>query len=518
MPSTNIPALIRQMMEPGFYPHSVTEPIELIQTHISYVLLTGNYAYKVKKPVNFDFLNFSTLSARQHFCQEELRLNQGNAPEIYLEVLPITKTSNQFALNGVGETVEYALKMKQFSQAELLLNLLEQGKLTTVHMEELGHILAQFHAQAHRNYYISTFGAISQIKLAFEDNYQQTKKYINGVQTQQQYEETKQFTDDFFAQQQDLLALRQKKGCIREGHGDLHLGNICLWQNKILLFDRIEFNESFRFVDVMYDVAFTVMDLQARGRKDLSYAFLNVYIEQTGDWEGLEILPLYLSRQAYVRAKVNSFLLDESDVTPEAQAKANQDAVHYYHLAWQYTRSHDGKLILMSGLSGSGKTTVARYLAQQLGAIQIRSDAVRKHLAGIPLEQSGGKKLYTAPMSQNTYQRLLELGTKLASRGFKVILDAKYNKQKLRGEVIKQAQRYQIPLEIIYCSAPESVLRDRLLKRTGDISDATADLLTVQQAAAEPFTELESKLVTTVDTSQDWQEQWVSEKMCGKKK
>ncbi len=502
-----IPALIRQMMEPDFYPHLVKERIELVQTHISYVLLTGNYAYKVKKSVNFGFLDFSPLPARQYFCQEELRLNQVNAPEIYLEVLPITKTGDKFTLNGAGEIVEYALKMKQFSQAGLLGNLLQQGKLTGAQLEELGRVVAQFHAQAHRSNYINTFGSVSQIRKAFDENYQQTKKYLGSVQTPLQYEETKQFTDDFFTQEKELLVARQNQGWIRECHGDLHLDNICLWQNKILLFDRIEFNESFRFVDVMYDIAFTVMDLQAQGHQDLSYIFLNSYIEQTGDWQGLEILPLYLSRQAYVRAKVNSFLLNESDVTPEAKAKARRNAAHYYNLAWQYTRSHDGKLILMSGLSGSGKTTVARYLAQKLGAIQIRSDALRKHLAGIPLAQSGNQEIYTPQMSEKTYRCLLELGIKLARRGFKVILDAKYDQQQLRAAAISQAQFYNIPLEIIHCSAPESILRDRLLTRTGDISDATLDLLKKQQATAEAFTELESNLVTTVDTSQNWQKQ-----------
>ncbi len=512
MTQTAVPALIEQMMQSEFYPHPVKEPIRMMQTHVSYVFLTGDYAYKVKKPVNFGFLDFSTLEARQHFCLEEMRMNRPLAPEIYLEVLPVTQSSDRvsaprFELNKAGQPVEYVLKMREFPQDDLFICMFEQGRLTETHMEELGQIVAQFHAQAETNDYIRSFGEVSQVRQAIDENYQQTEKYIGGPQTIEQFEETRQFTDAFFASQQELFNSRIQNNWIRECHGDLHLRNICCWQDKIQLFDRIEFNEPFRFVDVMYDIAFAVMDLEARGRKELGNAFLNTYIEHTGDWEGLKILPLYLSRQAYVRAKVNSFLLDDPAVPPDLKQEAEATAAQYYKLAWEYTRQRKGQLFLMSGLSGSGKTTVARHLARRLGAIHIRSDAVRKHLAGIPLEQQGGADLYTSAMSQKTYDRLLELGIKLASLGFPVILDAKYDRQALRQEAIAQAKSYQLPVQIIHCTAPEDVLRDRLSSRTGDISDATPDLLQNQQAAAEPFTDEEQSLVTTLDTTQDWTSQ-----------
>lgn len=510
MTEASIPDLIQQMLKPEFYPHPVTEPIELMQTHVSYVLLTGDFAYKLKKPVNFGFLDFSTLDKRQHFCAEELRLNQRGAAELYLEVLPITQDNGQVHLGGTGQPLEYAVKMHQFPQKTLFSSLFEQGDLNETHMEELGRVVAKYHAKAATNDYIRSFGEVSQVRHAFDENYEQTEKYIGGPQTQAQFEETKQYTDRFFVERSPLFASRIENNWIRECHGDLHLRNICLWQDKIVLFDCIEFNEPFRFVDVMYDVAFTVMDLDAKQRSDLGNVFLNTYTEQIGHWEGLQLLPLYLSRQAYVRAKVNSFLLDDPAVPAAVKEEATGTASDYYRLAWEYTKPRQGQLILMSGLSGSGKSTVARQLARKLGAIHIRSDAVRKHLGKIPLQERGGEELYTPQMTQKTYDRLLSLGIMLANQGFPVILDAKYDHVSLRMDAINQAQSTQLPLQILHCNAPVEVLRERLQTRTGDIADATADLLAAQQAAAEPFTEAEKPYVQTLDTNQPLEPQLIN--------
>jgi aminoglycoside phosphotransferase family enzyme/predicted kinase len=497
-----IPALIQQMLQPGFYPHEVTESIQLIQTHISYVLLTGEYAYKLKKPVNFGFLDFSTLEKRQHFCQEELRLNRRGAAELYLEVLPISQVGEEYQLAGAGKAVEYVLKMRQFPQETLLSSMFDAGTLESAHLEELGRVVAVYHEKADINDYIRSFGEVTQVRTAIDENYQQTAKYIGGPQTQVQFEETKAYSDRFFTEQQELFTQRIQGNFIRECHGDLHLRNIALWQEKMLVFDCIEFNEPFRFVDVMYDVAFTVMDLEARHRQDLGNAFLNTYVEQTGDWEGLQVLPLYLSRQAYVRAKVTSFLLDDPGIPVEVKQEASKTAADYYKQAWEYTKPRQGQLIIMSGLSGSGKSTTARYLSRQLGAIQIRSDAVRKHLTGIPLTERGGDEIYTPEMTQKTYRRLLDLGIILAKQGFSVILDAKYDQQQLRQEVIQQSQVNNITLKIIQCEAPLEVLQQRLKSRIGDIADATADLLTSQVEKAESLTTEEKTYLAVVDTTQ----------------
>jgi uncharacterized protein len=504
MTESTLPALIQQMLTPGFYPHPVTEPIELIQTHASYVLLTGDFVYKLKKPVNFGFLDYSTVEHRKHFCEEEIRLNQRGAKELYLEVLPIAKQGNSYHFGHDAEVVDYAVKMVQFPQSALLSNMFEAGIITSAEIESMGRVVAEFHANAQTNEYISTFGTVDRLRQSIDDNYHQTTKYIDRAQTQSQYTETKAYTDRFFSEHPQLFIDRVTGGFIRECHGDLHLRNICRWHDKILLFDCIEFNEPFRFVDTMYDVAFAVMDLEARGRKDLANRFLNTYAEQTGDWAGLQVLPLYLSRQAYVRAKVTSFLLDDPGIPDPDKIAAAKTAGDYYHQAWAYTQPHQGKLILLSGLSGAGKSTLGQKIAQEIGGVQLRSDAVRKHLGGIPLLSKGDASLYTPELTARTYDRVLELGSKLATQGFTVILDAKYDRVSLRAAVIDLAQDRGLPLQMIHCVAPEHVLRDRLQQRMGDIADATVDLLTSQQAAWENFTSAERDYVTTVDTTQDW--------------
>ncbi len=500
MSDSALPPLIIQMQQPDFYPHPAQPPIVLLQTHVSYVLLTGDYAYKIKKPVNFGFLDYSTLGKRHHCCQEELRLNQRGAGDLYLDVLPITRQDEVYQLNGEGEPVEYVLRMRQFPQSALLLDQFEQGQVTIAQMQALAEVVAAFHADSVTNDHIRSYGTVAQIRLAIDENFQQTMGYRDrhGPQTRQQYEETQAYCDRFFQDHADWFEQRLQADRIRECHGDLHLRNICYWHDRFYLFDCIEFNEPFRFVDVMYDVAFTVMDLEARDRPDLANAFLNAYLEQTGDWQGLQVLPLYLSRQAYVRAKVTSFLLDDPSIDADAKQAAGQTAAHYYRLAWQYTRLGQGQILIMSGLSGSGKSTVAGILARHHRAIHLRSDAVRKHLAGIPLRQRGGDDLYTPEMTAKTYDRLAQLGLQLASQGYTVILDAKYDRQALRQPILSQAAAQAMPIRIIHCDAPLTVLQARLNQRTGDIADATVAIL--QQQSLEPYSPEEQPLVIKVAT------------------
>jgi len=504
-----LPSLVQQMLQADFYAHRVIGEIQLIQTHISFVLLTGEYAYKIKKPVNFGFLDFSTLEQRQFFCQEELRLNRRLAPELYLEVTPIYLSSSNYSFNSEsGEVAEYAVKMRQFNQLDLLINLFEVGKVTAEEIIDIGKQLAKFHAQAETSEHISSFGSMEAVRNVAEDNYQSTKKYIGIAQTQAQFDQTRAYTTAYFQANSSLFSDRQQQGKIKECHGDLHLKNICLYQGNVQIFDCIEFNEPFRNSDVVYDAAFLAMDLEFRGRPDLANLFLNTYIEQSGDYAALRSLPLYLSMRAYIRAKVTSFLLDDPGIPTEVKESAKTEAAAYYKKAWEYTQLQAGKIILMSGLSGSGKSTIAQKLAMELNAIQIRSDAVRKHLAGIELSDRGDQSIYSAEMTEKTYQALIDYGIMLAKSGFTVILDAKFDRLNYRSQAFFQAQ--EIPVKILYCQTDTETLTQRLSDRTAknnDIADATADLIPSQQASFEPFMPEELNALVSLDTSQpvDWQ-------------
>jgi uncharacterized protein len=501
--TANLPTLIQQMLSPDFYPHTVTQEIELIQTHISFVLLTGEYAYKVKKPMNFGFLDFSTLEKRHHFCQEEIRLNRRLAPELYLQVLAIAERGEKFSFTTETDApaVEYCIQMRQFPQADLLIHVFERGELTTDHVQDIAKQLAKFHADADTNAHISTFGTMESVKAVADDNYQHTIKYIGQAQTQSQLDQTRAFSDRVFLESADLFAKRIAQGRVKECHGDLHLKNICLYQGKVQIFDCIEFNEPFRNSDVLYDASFLLMDLQYRDRRDLANIFLNTYLEQTGDYTAVPLLPLYSSMRAYIRAKVTSFLLDDPGIPQPVKDQAQMEAAAYYKLAWQYTQPAQGKIIIMSGLSGSGKSTTARSVASQLEAIHLRSDAVRKHLAGIDLNQRGENTMYAPEMTARTYTRLAEIGIMLASCGFNVILDAKYDRLNLRQDVVTQARSHNIPWQILYCQADTALLKQRLRDRVGDIADATADLVDSQQQQFEAFTELELTKLITLDTA-----------------
>jgi uncharacterized protein len=509
-----LPELIRQMLQPEFYPHAVQEPVQLLQTHISYVLLTGEFAYKVKKPANFGFLDFSTLEKRRYFCQEELRLNRRLSPDLYLAVKAITQEGDRYRFfeetsDSIAESItEYAVQMRQFPQEGLFSHLFHAGKLTPETIRQLGVVVAEFHAIAETNETIRDYGSLEAVQRVDANNYSISETFIGRSQTQQQYDETRAFTTRFFEHHADWFTQRQIDGKIRECHGDLHLNNICYYRNTIRIFDCIEFTPDFRNIDVIYDAAFMVMDLEFQSRGDLANLFLNSYLEQTGDYWSAALLPLYLSMRAYIRANVNALALDDPAISEADKTGFLQRSRDYYRLAWHYTRRSPSRLVIMSGLSGSGKSTVASQLAQQLNAIHIRSDAVRKRIAGIPLKVRGDQDgiansgIYTPEMTQLTYERMLELGIFLAQQGWSVVLDAKYDRVNLRQAVLEAAQTAKIPIRIAQCTAPVEVLRDRLRQRTGDVSDATADLLDSQIRAEEPLTESERAIATILQTEQ----------------
>jgi aminoglycoside phosphotransferase family enzyme/gluconate kinase len=478
----------------------------LLQTHISYVVLAGDWAYKLKKPVNFGFLDFSTLVQRQHFCYEELRLNRRLAADLYVGVVPIFQVGDRYVLgNAMGENpnepVEYAVKMHRFRQEDLLLAWFEAGQITETHLVEIADRLAEFHRTATTDDRIAQFGTAAALQAVANDNYQATERYVGRAQTAEQWAATKTATDQVFAEQTERFGTRVQQGKIRECHGDAHLKNICWFGGKIQIFDCIEFNEPFRFSDVLYDAAFLAMDLDFRGRPDFANIFLNRYLAVTGDYEGVPLLPLFLSMRAYVRAKVTSFLLDDPAIDGETQAQAKEEAAVYYRLAAAYLQPRPPRVYAMVGLSGAGKSTLSQALAAKTGAIWLRSDVIRKHLAGLPLLARGEDDLYTPEMTARTYQRLTELAQELTRGGWSVVLDAKYDRVHLRQALTEAG----LPVTFLHCQAPPEMLAQRLWARAiagTDVADATVDLLAAQQAAFEPFALSETAPYRVVDTTQ----------------
>lgn len=498
----HLPPLIEAMLRPDFYPHPVREPVRLVQTHISYVLLTGEHVYKLKKPVNLGFLDFSSLEKRRFYCTEEVRLNSLNAPALYIGVLPIVERDGHFSFGADPDrdtVVEYAVHMREFADRDLLLNVFERGELNEDHIREIAQKLADAHAAAETNETIRAYGRAQCIAEIASENYEEIRPFIGTTETEEFFTDTHAFTDRFIAENPSLFADRIAAQKIRECHGDLHLKNICFYQGEIQFFDRIEFSDQLKNIDVIYDLAFLAMDLQYRSRGDLANVLINQYLEHTGDYEGAALLPLYLTMRACVRGKVSSMLSTDEHISSEKTAQAKEEAHNYFEHAWRYTRARKGSVIVMAGLSGSGKSTVARELAKRIDAIHIRSDVIRKHLKGVELDDHG-QEIYAPETTRKTYERLAQLGQRIAAGGQNVILDATFGKRALRRRVIEESREAKRAVRILWCTAERAVLEERLRTRQGDVSDAGPDLLPQQEAEFEDFTDEEKMIVTRIDT------------------
>ncbi|MCH7959241.1 MAG: AAA family ATPase [Candidatus Hydrogenedentes bacterium] len=494
--------LIEQLRKPDFYPHATEPSIRIVQTHISIIALTGTFAYKIKKPVNLGFLDFSSLEKRKYYCEEELRLNTIFAPDLYIDVLPLYRNGNTFSFSPDGpdsRPVEYVLKMHEFDSENVLLDVFNRGELTPAHIREIASKLAGLHAQARSDEAISEYGTPESIASMFRDEIERSAPFVGRTQTREWHDETKAYAESFLQRNASLFQRRVGEKKIRECHGDLHLNNICIYKGNIEFFDRIEFSDTFKNIDVMYDLAFLLMDLEYRGHPDFANILLNTYLELSGDYEGAILLPLYKSMRAHVRGSVISLLIDDPEIGAREKATARADAHAYFAHAWRYTRPRSVRLIAMSGLSGSGKSVVARELAQRTGAVVIRSDAIRKHLAGVALDEHG-RDLYSPEMTRQTYEELIRLGIELGTAGLNVILDATFGKRIHRNQLIDRSREIGIPLTFLHCVAPEEVLRERLKNRTDDISDATHGLLDTQQKNAEPFSDDDRQYLTTLNT------------------
>ena len=375
------PLLLTTMNNPEFYPHKPTS-VELVQTHISYVFIAGDFVYKIKKPVNFGFLDFTSLEKRKHYCEEELRLNRRLAPSIYLDVVAISENKDgQIIIGAEGKVVEYAVRMKKLPLDRMLKTLLATGLANDKIMDAVADKIAAFHKVAETGGRIDEMGSIATIRHNHEENFAQTLKYINITIPEYQYKFIKEYVDKFLDAKKDLFEKRITGHKIRDCHGDLHLEHICV-ADEIIIFDCIEFNERFRFADTAAEVAFLTMDLDFNGYSRQADVFVQAYLQYSGDNEILKLLNFYRCYYAYVRGKVISFRLDQKEIPTGERSQITHTAKRYFDLATSYAaRLEKPVLILTAGLMGSGKSYQARILAERFGATILRTDVLRKESA-----------------------------------------------------------------------------------------------------------------------------------------
>jgi len=482
------PGLIQQLGNPGCYDHPAG-PIQRIETHISHILLSGTFAYKIKKPLNLGFLDFSTLDKRLHACQEEVRLNQRLAPAIYLGVVPITGSPANPHINGAGTPFEYAVKMRQFPPDATLDRLEVDGQLTATQVEAIGTTLARFHLEdCARADADSPWGNPQQVWQPVAQNFLQISPQADRLQL----DALQRWSESEHARLAPLLTARKREGFIRECHGDLHLGNLAWVDDQLLVFDCLEFNPGLRWIDIQSEIAFCTMDLMQRGHMDWAWLLLNTWLEKTGDYAGLALLRYYAVYRALVRVKVA--VLRGGQTTGAAHAAALAEVRTLLNLATKLTHPWPLRLDITHGLSGSGKTTLTRTLMQIPGAIRLRSDVERKRLAGLnALAQSGsgvGRNLYAADATRQTYTHLAQLAGGLLDAGWPVIVDATFLARWQRDLLREQAQSYGVPFHILDFQVPVATLRERIIQRgrTGhDASEAGLEVLQHQIETEAPL-------------------------------
>jgi aminoglycoside phosphotransferase family enzyme/predicted kinase len=488
-------SFISGLFDPQAYPHPV-DKIELRETHISWVFLTGDFAYKIKKPVDFGFLDFSTLEKREHFCHEELRLNGRYAPQLYLAVVPITGDVDSPHMGGEGPVLDYAVKMRQFDEAGLFINLLRNKRLTRDIIDESAEVIAAFHQGIATAAPDSPYGTPKAVHAPVAENFQQLSSHAAGLfknpEVRETFEDVKDWSQRTHEKLQPTLVQRKADGFIRECHGDLHLGNLALINGEVTPFDGIEFNPNLHWIDVMSELAFLLMDLEEHDARPLAHRLRNHYLEITGDYAGLKVLAYYQAYRAMVRAKVAALRLEQAGTERKS---AEEEIKNYLQAARGYTQGATPTLVITHGLSGSGKTTLSQQLIDQEGYIRIRSDIERKRLFGLKArdktESAVDAGIYTPSASQKTYARLAELAESIINAGYSVVVDATFLKQAQRAPFLQLAQQHQVAFRILHCSGTEEELKARIRQRQQedrDASEADIRVLEKQLQTVEPLT------------------------------
>ena len=505
--NNRLATLIQHLQSAACFPHATTK-FEVFETHISYVLLTGEYVYKFKKPVDLGFLDFTTLEKRKFYCEEELRLNRRLAPEMYLGVVSVHGDPQHPLIEGEGPLLDYAVKMQQFDTADRMDLVTARGELTVAHIDQLAELVADFHDHIPVAGEEMQFGSLEVIRSRIMQNFEQVLQHIDDAGISNLCQQLRVWSEAALAKRENLIAQRKQQGSVRECHGDMHMANIILPKGKPVIYDCIEFSEDLRWIDTMSEVAFLYMDLDFHQQHKLALRFLNQYLSRNGDYGGLGMWCIYLVYRAMVRAKVNSIGARQQAANPQKAAEYLITTRKYLALARNYIESFASPvLIILHGLSGSGKTWLAQQLRESYGAIQIRSDVERKRLLGYSAvaktRSAVGKGAYSADMTSQTYGRLLDLASVILQAGPAVIVDATFLKQSHRDQFRNLAQTLEVPFVILDIQASEPVLRSRITERVHDdkdASEATVAILEQQIKSKEPITNSEMVYTIQIDT------------------
>lgn len=501
------PRLIAAMSNPGFYPHN-PPTVELVQTHISYVFIAGGLVYKVKKPVDFGFLDFTTLEKRRENCLKEVSLNRRLAPETYLGVEEITEDEDgSLALGSSGRVIEYAVKMKKLPADGMLVKMLAEDRVTPGAMDEIARKLANFHGSAETGGEIDRFGSIEVIRRNHDENFEQTAPFIDRTIGKEQYGFLRLYVNDFLERKRSLLEERVSRGRIRDCHGDLHAEHICL-TDGIVIYDCIEFNDRFRYSDAAADVAFLAMDLDYRGYPDHSRAFVEAYVRHSADGGLRELLPFYECYYAYVRGKVIGFRLDDPAISGPDKETARLGAANYFELAAKYAaRPEKPIMVVMTGLMGSGKSVLAASLAPFLDAEVIRTDILRKELLNIRPEERHlekfGEGIYSPELTARTYEKAFERARAALGAGRSAIIDGSFKKNADRIAALRIAQGAGAGFFVVECECAVETVRERLerrLEESRDASDGRWELYELQRADYEPVSSLPAQAHIKADT------------------
>jgi aminoglycoside phosphotransferase family enzyme/predicted kinase len=468
--------------------------LTFLETHISWILRGQKTTLKIKKPYDLGFLDFSSLDARKKYCEKEIEYNSLFAPALYKKVVGITAKGEQVPKDH-EEIAEYAVEMNTFDESQQFDHLLSAGKLNSTDLKKVAHRLVRYYAKAPKNETIQAFGSPEKIKKMVLDNIYESKPFIGRTLSQECYETLCSSTEKVLEKEGQTLKKRQKTN-VKACHGDLHLRNICYYQDKVQLFDCIEFNEQFRNIDQIYDLAFLFMDLLYHERQDLAFTLLNEYLLLTNDFEAMRLLPMYAAIRAVIRGKVTSLLLDQ-DVSGNKKKQAEEEASKYYLLAEKLIAPHSDSIYCTVGLSGSGKSFVAEQLAGIKGAVILRTDSIRKHLHDKNLYERYDD-IYSEQHTEDTYDALFEYSKNILDVGYTIILDGSFLKRHQRTKVIKLAKKTGKALCFLNIEANMELIKTRLDRRKDDVSDADIEVMEAQKKHMDPFDPTELSKVKTI--------------------